>query len=31
MDALSYNTARRSLAKLLNKVCQDHAPLIITR
>ena len=31
MDALSYSMARRSLAKVLDKVCRDHAPVIVTR
>lgn len=31
MDAISYTTARANLAKTMEKVCDDHAPVIITR
>lgn len=31
MDAVSYSTARSNLAKTMEKVCDDHAPVIITR
>ena len=31
MDAISYTTARANLAKTIEKVCNDHAPVIITR
>ncbi len=31
MDAISYTAARANLAKTMNKVCEDHEPLIITR
>ena len=31
MDAISYTTARANLAKTMEKVCNDHAPVIITR
>ncbi|EWH10903.1 prevent-host-death family protein [Catenovulum agarivorans DS-2] len=31
MDAISYTTARANLAKTMEKVCTDHAPVIITR
>ena len=31
MEALSYSAARQKLAKIMNRVCQDHAPLIVTR
>ena len=31
MDAISYTSARRNLAKTMEKVCEDHAPVIITR
>ncbi len=31
MDAISYTTARANLAKTMEKVCNDHAPMIITR
>ncbi len=31
MDAITYSTARANLASTMNKVCQDHEPLIITR
>ncbi|ABD81105.1 type II toxin-antitoxin system Phd/YefM family antitoxin [Saccharophagus degradans] len=31
MDALSYTAARANLAKTMEKVCNDHAPVIITR
>lgn len=31
MDAISYTTARSNLAKTMEKVCENHAPLIITR
>ena len=30
MDAISYSTARANLATM-DRVCEDHAPLIITR
>jgi antitoxin YefM len=31
MDAITYSNARANLASTMDKVCQDHAPLIITR
>ncbi len=31
MDAISYSAARANLAKTMDKVCSDHAPIIITR
>jgi len=31
MDAISYTAARENLAATMNKVCQDRAPIIITR
>ena len=31
MDAISYTAARAHLAKTMEKVCDDHAPVIITR
>jgi antitoxin YefM len=31
MDAITYTTARARLADTMNKVCEDHAPVIITR
>ena len=31
MDAISYTAARANLAKTMERVCEDHAPVIITR
>lgn len=31
MDAISYTSARSNLAKMMEKVCDDHQPIIITR
>ncbi len=31
MNALPYSQARSNLAKTMDKVCDDHAPVIITR
>ncbi|EAQ64997.1 hypothetical protein MED121_09765 [Marinomonas sp. MED121] len=31
MDAMSYTAARANLAKTMEKVCDDHSPVIITR
>jgi len=31
MDAISYTAARSNLAKTMEKVCEDHEPVIITR
>ena len=31
MKAISYTAARENLAATMDKVCQDHAPVIITR
>ncbi len=31
MNAVTYSQARRSLAKTMDKVCDDHTPVIITR
>lgn len=30
MDAITYSTARANLARTMDRVCEDHAPLIIT-
>jgi len=31
MNAISYTAARENLASTMDKVCADHAPVIITR
>jgi antitoxin YefM len=31
MDAVTYTTARANLAKTMDRVCNDHEALIITR
>ncbi|MFK4750983.1 MULTISPECIES: type II toxin-antitoxin system Phd/YefM family antitoxin [Oceanospirillaceae] len=31
MDAISYTAARANLAKTMERVCNDHSPVIITR
>ena len=31
MDTISYTAARKNLAKTMEQVCVDHAPVIITR
>ena len=31
MDPISYSDARARLAKTMDKVCDDHAPITITR
>lgn len=31
MDAISYTAARSNLAKTMERVCDDHSPMIITR
>ena len=31
MDAMTYTTARANLATTMNRVCNDHEALIITR
>jgi antitoxin YefM len=31
MDAITYTTARANLANTMDRVCEDHEPLIITR
>jgi antitoxin YefM len=31
MDAINYSAARANLAKTMDRVCDDHEPLIITR
>lgn len=31
MDSISYTSARSNLAKTMEKVCLDHAPIAITR
>jgi len=31
MKALTYTAARQNLAKTIEKVCRDHAPVIVTR
>ena len=31
MDTVTYSTARANLADTMNRVCEDHEPIIITR
>ncbi|MEY2682960.1 MAG: Antitoxin YefM [Pseudomonadota bacterium] len=31
MDAISYSAARANLASTMDRICEDHEPLIITR
>ena len=31
MESMSYTSARSNLAKTMEKVCNDHAPIAITR
>ncbi|MCK5148350.1 YoeB-YefM toxin-antitoxin system antitoxin YefM [bacterium] len=31
MRAISYTTARNNLASTMKQVCEDHAPVIVTR
>jgi len=31
MNALTYSTARANLAGLMEKICEDHSPVIITK
>lgn len=31
MEALTYTQVRKNFSETMNKVCQDHKPLIITR
>jgi antitoxin YefM len=31
MDAIPYTTLRANLAAQMDRVCEDHAPLIVTR
>ncbi len=31
MEVITYTAARQNLAKTMEKVCQDRAPIIITR
>ena len=31
MDAITYTTARAKLADTMDRVCEDHEPIIITR
>jgi len=31
MNAISYTAARANLSKTMEQVCNDHAPIIITR
>lgn len=31
MDAITYSTARAKLAHTMDRVCEDHEPIIITR
>ncbi len=31
MDAIAYSNARKQFAHILDKVCDDHDPVIITR
>ena len=31
MDAITYSRAREDLAKTMDRVCDDHTPVIITR
>lgn len=31
MEAMTYTAARQNLAKTIEKICKDHAPVIVTR
>ena len=31
MDSITYTAARENLASTMDKVCSDHAPVVITR
>ena len=31
MDAITYTQARKNFTAVMNQVCEDHAPVIITR
>lgn len=31
MDSISYSAARANLARTMDRVCDEHAPLLITR
>ena len=31
MEAITYTSARQNLAKTMEKVCRDHAPMIVIR
>jgi antitoxin YefM len=31
MDAITYSYARENLASMMNRVCEDNTPIIITR
>ena len=31
MDAITYTQARQNFTATMNKVCEDHSPIIITR
>ena len=31
MKAITYTAARQNLAKTMERVCKDHAPIIVTR
>jgi len=31
MEAITYTAARQNLAKTMERVCKDHAPVIVTR
>lgn len=31
MNAISYTAARENLASTMDRVCQDHTPIIVTR
>ena len=31
MEATTYTTVRQNLAKTMEKVCEDHSPVIVTR
>lgn len=31
MDAISYSAARASLAKVMERVCENHEPILVTR
>ena len=31
MDAITYTQARKNFSSVMNQVCDDHAPVIITR